>query len=79
MGAPTLKVEFVGRLGKAQRRKVLSGKYKPSKVLSEGEQKVLAMADCLACLHLSFRVRLLCYLREANGAIVFALDVGAAK
>lgn len=46
--APTLKVEFVGRLGKAQRRKVLSGKYKPSKVLSEGEQKVLAMADFLA-------------------------------
>ncbi|MGY2746230.1 AAA family ATPase [Arthrobacter sp. UYCu723] len=46
--APSLKVEFVGRQGKAQRRKVLGGKHKPSKVLSEGEQKVLAMADFLA-------------------------------
>lgn len=46
--APTLKVQFVGREGKAQRRKVLSGRHKPSKVLSEGEQKVLAMADFLA-------------------------------
>lgn len=45
---PTLKVQFVGREGKAQRRKVLSGKHKPSKVLSEGEQKVLALADFLA-------------------------------
>lgn len=46
--APALKVQFVGRQGKAQRRKVLSGKHKPSKVLSEGEQKVLALADFLA-------------------------------
>ncbi|AOT06075.1 AAA family ATPase [Arthrobacter sp. U41] len=46
--APTLQVEFVGRQGRAQRRKVLSGKHKPSKVLSEGEQKVIAMADFLA-------------------------------
>jgi ABC-type branched-subunit amino acid transport system ATPase component len=46
--APTLHVEFVGRQGRAQRRKVLTGKHKPSKVLSEGEQKVLAMADFLA-------------------------------
>ena len=45
---PSLKVQFVGREGKAQRRKVLSGKHKPSKVLSEGEQKVLALADFLA-------------------------------
>lgn len=45
---PPLKVQFVGREGKAQRRKVLSGKHKPSKVLSEGEQKVLALADFLA-------------------------------
>lgn len=45
--APTLSIEYVGRQGKAQRRKVLSGR-KPSKVLSEGEQKVLAMADFLA-------------------------------
>ena len=45
---PSLKVQFVGREGRAQRRKVLSGKHKPSKVLSEGEQKVLALADFLA-------------------------------
>ncbi|WP_454859572.1 AAA family ATPase [Promicromonospora soli] len=46
--APQLQIEFVGRQGRAQRRKVLTGKHKPSKVLSEGEQKVLAMADFLA-------------------------------
>lgn len=46
--APALQVEFIGRQGKAQRRKVIGGKVKPSKVLSEGEQKVLAMADFLA-------------------------------
>ncbi len=51
--APTLKVEFSGRQGKAQRRKVMSGKHKPSKVLSEGEQNVLAMADFLAEARLS--------------------------
>jgi recombinational DNA repair ATPase RecF len=45
--APDLKLEFVGRQGRAQRRKVLSDK-KPSKVLSEGEQKFLAIADFLA-------------------------------
>ena len=46
--APDLKIEFVGRQGRAQRRKVITGKHKPSKILSEGEQKVLAMADFLA-------------------------------
>lgn len=46
--APLLKVQFVGKEGKAQRRKVLNGQHKPSKVLSEGEQKVLALADFLA-------------------------------
>jgi energy-coupling factor transporter ATP-binding protein EcfA2 len=46
--APSLKVEFVGRRGRAQRRKTLAGNHKPSKVLSEGEQKVLALADFLA-------------------------------
>jgi ABC-type histidine transport system ATPase subunit len=45
---PTLKVQFVGREGKAQRRKVLSGRHRPSKILSEGEQKVIAIADFLA-------------------------------
>lgn len=46
--APELKVEFVGRQGRAQRRKTLGGRHKPSKILSEGEQKVLALADFLA-------------------------------
>lgn len=46
--APILKLEFVGRDGRAKRQKVISGKHKPSKVFSEGEQKVLAMADFLA-------------------------------
>lgn len=45
---PPMKLQFVGRDGKAQRRKVMTGKHKPSKVLSEGEQKVLALADFLA-------------------------------
>lgn len=51
--APSLKIEFVGRQGRAQRRKVLSGKLKPSRILSEGEQKVLALADFLAEARLS--------------------------
>jgi hypothetical protein len=46
--APSLKVQFVGRQGKPQRRKILTVDQKPSLVLSEGEQKVLAIADFLA-------------------------------
>lgn len=46
--AKELKLQFVGREGKAQRRKMIGGKHKPSKVFSEGEQKVLAIADFLA-------------------------------
>lgn len=46
--APALNVEFLGRQGRAQRRKTMTGNHKPSKVLSEGEQKVLALADFLA-------------------------------
>ncbi|MCK5756327.1 MAG: AAA family ATPase [Mycobacterium sp.] len=46
--APAINVEFVGRQGRAQRRKTLAGQHKPSKILSEGEQKVLALADFLA-------------------------------
>lgn len=46
--ARELKLQFVGREGKAQRRKMIAGKYKPSKIFSEGEQKVLALADFLA-------------------------------
>ncbi len=46
--APELKVQFVGREGKPQRRKTLTADLKPSLVLSEGEQKVLGLADFLA-------------------------------
>jgi hypothetical protein len=46
--APELKVQFVGREGKPQRRKTLTSDLKPSLVLSEGEQKVLGLADFLA-------------------------------
>lgn len=51
--APSLKVEYIGREGSAKRRKVLVKKHRPSKVLSEGEQKVLALADFLAEARLS--------------------------
>ncbi|MDO4039280.1 AAA family ATPase [Clavibacter michiganensis] len=51
--APLLKVEYIGRDGNAKRRKVLVKKHRPSKVLSEGEQKVLALADFLAEARLS--------------------------
>ena len=46
--APELEVEFSGREGVAQRKKKLPGGLNPSKVLSEGEQKALAIADFLA-------------------------------
>ena len=46
--APELEVEFSGKEGVAQRKKKLPGGLNPSKVLSEGEQKVLAIADFLA-------------------------------
>ena len=45
---PALKLEFLGREGQAQRRKTLPGDHRPSKVLSEGEQKVLAIADFIS-------------------------------
>lgn len=45
--APQVALRFQGRSGQAQRKKVVAT-YKPSAVLSEGEQKVLALADFLA-------------------------------
>ena len=51
--APELEVEFSGREGVAQRKKKLPGGLNPSKVLSEGEQKVLAIADFLAEVRMS--------------------------
>lgn len=46
--APEVSVKFFGQQGRAQRRKTLNRNHKPSKVFSEGEQKVLALADFLA-------------------------------
>jgi predicted ATPase len=45
---PKIKLEFVGREGKAERRKTLTSKYRLSQILSEGEQKVIALADFIA-------------------------------
>ena len=45
---PALQLEFFGREGNAQRRKKLPGDNKPSRVLSEGEQRSLAIADFIA-------------------------------
>jgi len=51
--APEVKVNHIGRQGRAQRNRMLANKYKPSAVFSEGEQKVLAMADFIAEVRLS--------------------------
>ena len=45
--APNVTLNFPGRQGQVMRRKLLAS-YKPSQVLSEGEQKALALADFLA-------------------------------
>lgn len=45
--APEVGLEFPGSKGQAARRKKVTT-YKPSAVLSEGEQKVIALADFLA-------------------------------
>ena len=47
LNAPTVGLEFQGRRGQAERRKVVA-QHRPSAVLSEGELKVLAIADFLA-------------------------------
>jgi hypothetical protein len=46
--APDVRLEFPGRRGQPARRKVVSAEYRPSQVLSEGEQKLIALADFLA-------------------------------
>ncbi len=48
LGAPDVKVEFPGREGETKRRKTLVPGFSLSEVLSEGEQKVIALADFLA-------------------------------
>ena len=46
--APHVKLDFPGRKGQPARRKSLSADYRLSDILSEGEQKVIALADFLA-------------------------------
>jgi len=46
--APTVGLEFPGQKGKAARRKTVPVAKHPSEVLSEGEQKVIGLADFLA-------------------------------
>lgn len=48
LNAPQVKLNFPGQKGEAARRKVLSSRHKLSDILSEGEQKVIALADFLA-------------------------------
>lgn len=45
--APSVTLNFPGRQGQVTRRKLVAS-YKPTQILSEGEQKVLALADFLA-------------------------------
>jgi hypothetical protein len=47
--APTVTLQFPGRQGQVTRKKAVArGEHRPSDVLSEGEQKVIALADFLA-------------------------------
>jgi hypothetical protein len=47
--APAVTLQFPGRQGQVSRKKaVASGEHRPSDVLSEGEQKVIGLADFLA-------------------------------
>jgi len=46
--APTVNLDFPGREGEARRRKLLTPEHGLGEVLSEGEQKVIALADFLA-------------------------------
>jgi recombinational DNA repair ATPase RecF len=47
--APAVTLQFPGRQGQVTRKKAVAvGEHRPSDVLSEGEQKVIALADFLA-------------------------------
>ena len=48
LNAPTVIVDFPGRQGKTARRKTVTTNHQITDVLSEGEQKVIALADFLA-------------------------------
>ncbi len=45
---PAMALQFPGRDAQAVRKKIVAGDHKPSTILSEGEQKVTALADFLA-------------------------------
>jgi recombinational DNA repair ATPase RecF len=46
--APSVTLQFPGREGQVVRKKAVAADHRPSEVLSEGEQKVTALADFLA-------------------------------
>ena len=46
--APTVTLDFPGRRGEASRRKSVTSQYPIGAILSQGEQKVIAIADFLA-------------------------------
>lgn len=46
--APKVQIDFSGKKGQAARKKSIVAKYKLSDILSEGEQKVIALADFIA-------------------------------
>ena len=46
--APAVTLQFPGRQGQVTRKKAVAIGHKPSETLSEGEQKVIALADFLA-------------------------------
>jgi hypothetical protein len=46
--APCVKLDFPGREGEAKRRKLITARHGLEDILSEGEQKVIALADFLA-------------------------------
>ena len=49
LNAPPIKLEFLGREGETKKRKTLmAGDHNLDEVLSEGEQKAIALADFLA-------------------------------
>ena len=48
LGAPHVQLDFRGQRGEPARRKMLRAEYQLSDTLSEGEQKVIALADFLA-------------------------------
>jgi energy-coupling factor transporter ATP-binding protein EcfA2 len=48
LNCPSVRLEFPGRQAAALRHKSVGANYPLHEVLSEGEQKVIALADCLA-------------------------------